>query len=57
MKILFLDLETSPNLAHVWGLWQQNVAIRVAGAPTTQVRNAADILTQKTESETIDMPF
>ena len=24
---------------------------------TTQVRNAADILTQKTESETIDMPF
>ena len=34
-----------------------NVAIRVAGAPTTQVRNAADILTQKTESETIDMPF
>lgn len=27
MKILFLDLETSPNLAHVWGLWQQNVAI------------------------------
>lgn len=27
MKILFLDLETSPNLAYVWGLWQQNVAI------------------------------
>jgi hypothetical protein len=27
MKILFLDLETSPNLAHVWGLWDQNVAI------------------------------
>lgn len=27
MKILFLDLETSPNLAFVWGLWQQNVAI------------------------------
>jgi hypothetical protein len=27
MKILFLDLETSPNLAHVWGLWQQNVSI------------------------------
>lgn len=27
MKILFLDLETSPNLAHVWGLWNQNVAI------------------------------
>ena len=27
MKVLFLDLETSPNLAHVWGLWDQNVAI------------------------------
>ena len=26
-KILYLDLETSPNLAHVWGLWQQNIAI------------------------------
>lgn len=28
MKILFLDLETSPNLAHVWGLWNQNISIR-----------------------------
>jgi hypothetical protein len=27
MKILFLDLETSPILAHVWGLWDQNVSI------------------------------
>lgn len=27
MKILFLDIETSPNLAHVWGLWQQNVGL------------------------------
>lgn len=27
MKILFLDLETSPNLAYVWGLWNQNIAI------------------------------
>lgn len=27
MKVLFLDLETSPNLAHVWGLWDQNIAI------------------------------
>lgn len=27
MKILFLDLETSPNLAYVWGLWDQRVAI------------------------------
>lgn len=27
MKILFLDIETTPNLAYVWGLWQQNVSI------------------------------
>ena len=26
-RILALDLETSPNLAHVWGLWQQNVGL------------------------------
>lgn len=27
MRILLLDVETAPNLAHVWGIWQQNVAI------------------------------
>lgn len=27
MRVLFCDIETSPNLAYVWGLWQQNVAI------------------------------
>ncbi len=27
MKILFLDIETAPNVAHVWGLWQQNVGL------------------------------
>lgn len=27
MKILLLDIETAPNTAHVWGLWQQNVGI------------------------------
>lgn len=27
MKILTLDIETSPNLAHVWGIWQQNVGL------------------------------
>jgi len=26
-KILTLDIETAPNLAYVWGLWKQNVAI------------------------------
>lgn len=34
MRILFLDLETTPNLAHVWGLWNQNVAITQLVAPT-----------------------
>ena len=27
MKILLLDIESSPNVALVWGLWQQNVGI------------------------------
>lgn len=27
MRILLLDIETAPNTAHVWGLWQQNVSI------------------------------
>ena len=27
MKILAIDIETSPNLADVWGLWQQNVSL------------------------------
>lgn len=27
MKILLLDIETSPNTAHIWGLWNQNIGI------------------------------
>jgi len=27
VRILALDLETSPNIADVWGLWQQNVGL------------------------------
>jgi len=27
IKMLHLDIETSPNTAHVWGLWKQNVSI------------------------------
>lgn len=27
MNILLLDTETAPHLAHVWGLWQQNVGL------------------------------
>lgn len=26
-KVLLLDIETAPNLVHVWGLWQQNVGL------------------------------
>lgn len=26
-RILLLDIETAPNTAHVWGLWQQNVGL------------------------------
>jgi hypothetical protein len=34
VKILFLDLETSPNLAYVWGLWDQNVSINQIASST-----------------------
>ena len=27
MKILHIDIETAPNTAHVWGLWNQNVGL------------------------------
>lgn len=27
MKILFLDIETAPNIATVWGLWDQNISL------------------------------
>jgi hypothetical protein len=27
MKLLLLDIETAPNLATVWGLWNQNIAL------------------------------
>lgn len=27
MRILLLDIETAPNLAYVWGLWEQNIGI------------------------------
>ena len=28
LKILFLDIETSPNIAEVWGLWRQNISLQ-----------------------------
>ena len=27
MKVLLLDIETAPNLVHVWGLFKQNISI------------------------------
>jgi len=27
MKILILDIETAPNLGHVWSLWKQNIGL------------------------------
>ena len=27
VKILVIDIENSPNLAHVWGLWENNVSL------------------------------
>lgn len=27
MKTLFVDIETAPNLAYVWGIWQQNISL------------------------------
>jgi len=27
LKLLFIDIETAPNLVHVWGLWNQNVGL------------------------------
>ena len=27
MKVLLLDIETSPNVVHAWGLWNQNIGI------------------------------
>jgi len=35
MKILLLDIETSPNLAYVWGIWQQNVGINQIKSDST----------------------
>jgi len=37
MKILLLDIETSPNLAYVWGIWQQNIGIN-------QIENNGSVL-------------
>lgn len=37
MKILLLDIETAPNLAYVWGLFQENI-------PTARIVNSGYVL-------------
>src|SRR5690348_2588211 len=37
MRTLAIDIETSPNLADVWGLWQQNVGLN-------QLRESSEML-------------
>lgn len=41
MKILTLDIETSPIDAYTWGLWQQNVGLAQIKAPTRMLSWAA----------------
>lgn len=36
-KVLYLDIETSPNVADVWGLWNQNVGL-------TQLKQSSRII-------------
>jgi hypothetical protein len=33
MKILLLDIETAPNVAYTWGLWQQDIHLPLLDAP------------------------
>ena len=40
-KILTLDCETSPNIADVWGLWQQNVSLNQLRESTRMISFAA----------------
>lgn len=48
MKILFLDIESSPNTAHVWGLWQQNVSLNQLMESSYTLCYAAKWLGEKT---------
>lgn len=37
MRTLYIDIETSPNVAHVWSLWKQNVGL-------SQLREATEVI-------------
>ncbi len=47
MKVLLLDIETSPNLAHVWSLWNNNVSLNQLQASTEMLCFAAKWLGEK----------
>jgi hypothetical protein len=41
MKLLIIDIETTPNLAHVWGMWNQNIGKNQLLDPTHMMSFAA----------------
>ena len=47
MRRLTIDIETRPNLAHVWGLWDQNVGINQLIEPVEMICFAAKWYHQK----------
>lgn len=50
MKALVIDIETSPNVADVWGLWQQNVGLNQLHESTRMLCFAAKwVGSRKTE--------
>lgn len=48
MRILLLDVETAPNLAYVWGIWEQNVGLNQLMASDYMLCWAAKWLDEKT---------
>jgi hypothetical protein len=47
MKILVVDIETAPNLAYVWGLFDQNIGINMLKTPVEVLCVAAKWLGEK----------
>ena len=41
MKVLTLDIETTPHDAYTWGLWQQNIGLHMLKDPTRMMAWAA----------------
>jgi len=47
MKVLMLDIETSPHKAYVWGLWNVNIALNQIEEPGSTLCWAAKWLGDK----------